>query len=53
MGFFIFASVEIVLFIINSCIDFSKEKQKRSTLLGYYNFGCAYLHYRGIGHFDR
>ena len=32
---------------------FSKEKQKRSTLLGYYNFGCAYLHYRGIGHFDR
>ena len=33
--------------------DFSKEKQKRSTLLGYYNFGCAYLHYRGIGHFDR
>lgn len=28
MGFFIFASVEIVLFIINSCINFSKEKQK-------------------------
>lgn len=28
MGFFIFASVEIILFIINSCIDFSKKKEK-------------------------
>ncbi|MDD7305000.1 MAG: EpsG family protein [Peptoniphilaceae bacterium] len=32
MGFFIFASVEIILFIINSCLDFSKEKQKKISL---------------------
>lgn len=32
MGFFIFASIEIILFIINSCINFSKSKQKHISL---------------------
>lgn len=32
MGFFIFTSIELILFIINSCIDFSKEKEKNIRL---------------------
>lgn len=34
MGFFIFASVEIILFLINSCIDF-KEKNEKYISLGF------------------
>lgn len=37
MGFFMFTSIEIILFIINSCIDFSKDKKK------YINVGLMFL----------